>query len=525
MIHYELDLDLLDDVVFSRRTATVGSHETLICVPGAALWGYVCARLYRERPLLADAVAYGNGAHFGDARPLGVDREPSWPVPLCWHVDKTRPDQPSTRNGWVQAEHVTNALHGSLSALGQARAMRDGYVTAHGQHLQPKRRYVLRTAIVGGRAAPAQLFGYESLMAGQGFRARISVIDETLRPEIERCFAEGSVIRIGRSKGSEYGRVRCKLREPHIPPPPTVAAGDSLTLWLLSDACLRDAHGRPLLSPDADALGLAGARLDPSRCFVRHNRYSSFNSHRNCHGVERQCISAGSVLTWIRAGHPFTAQELTALAGGIGEQRESGHGEVAVNPTMLADVRPILQPWAAQTFIAAVAAPVAGAPALPIVTQWADRRAQARRAKAIEDQRVAETLGTLARRLGMARRFRGVAEHLPCGPGRSQWGAFAQICRNASSASDLIPKLFGANGLLKAKNNPDWETGTDSDGTLASWLEAQATGWLADRKTPWLQAQHTLCRLADAAREAELHQWPQLGRTLSQQPADEALAS
>ena len=129
MIHYELDLDLLDDVVFSRRTATVGSHETLICVPGAALWGYVCARLYRERPLLADAVAYGNGAHFGDARPLGVDREPSWPVPLCWHVDKTRPDQPSTRNGWVQAEHVTNALHGSLSALGQARAMRDGYVT------------------------------------------------------------------------------------------------------------------------------------------------------------------------------------------------------------------------------------------------------------------------------------------------------------------------------------------------------------------------------------------------------------
>jgi CRISPR/Cas system CSM-associated protein Csm3 (group 7 of RAMP superfamily) len=70
----------------------------------------------------------------------------------------------------------------------------------------------MRTAIDGktGTAAKSQLYGYESLNAGQSFVGKIEWDDsvaELITPIIN-IFNDGEVLHIGRSKTASYGRVK-----------------------------------------------------------------------------------------------------------------------------------------------------------------------------------------------------------------------------------------------------------------------------------------------------------------------------
>ena len=63
-------------------------------------------------------------------------------------------------------------------------------------------------------------------------------------------------VQLGRGKGVHYGRARVCLSEVPSEPLPATPLDGLLTLWLLSDACLRDAQGLPTLQPDGTSLGL-----------------------------------------------------------------------------------------------------------------------------------------------------------------------------------------------------------------------------------------------------------------------------
>ena len=43
-----LHIELLDDLVFSSRSATSGAHSSLDRIPGSALWGLVASELYGQ---------------------------------------------------------------------------------------------------------------------------------------------------------------------------------------------------------------------------------------------------------------------------------------------------------------------------------------------------------------------------------------------------------------------------------------------------------------------------------------------
>ena len=506
-----LRIELMDSLVFSRRSATEGGHETLDHVPGSALWGCFCQALYGKQHPFADDVAHWGKVWFGNGRPMGPDKSQSWPVPLSWYTDKTRPERPAVVAGRLQPDHVVNAVHGDLSEMGQPRAVRPGYVGEHGHWFAPTRQFRLRTAL----ARPdhpdedSQLYGYQGLTKGQHFGALLAVHDDAIAKEIKTVF-DGQIVRIGRSKSGEYGRTRCHID--HNPAPLPVSPGDNaseLMLWLLSEACLRDEWGQPTLWPEPATLGLPGALLDASRSFVRHRQFVFYNGHRRTHGLAHQALAAGSVLTFSRPGQPFSPEERSRLAAGIGTLRERGFGEVWVNPPILVGAHP------PQPMAEALVPPYRPKPLQPRkgedspLMAWARAQAEERLAAHEAEQRARQALHALAGQLLLARNYNGLRDDEPCGPGRSQWGRFGQICRDAGDANSAIALLFEKpSALIKQTSGaqPDWTLalGDGEDKRLSLWIKQQIEDWAKD--SPWPRLQRALCLWAAVAREADLRQ-------------------
>ncbi|EGJ09046.1 hypothetical protein RBXJA2T_01895 [Rubrivivax benzoatilyticus JA2 = ATCC BAA-35] len=447
---HPVTLTLVDDLVLSERSATTGGHRCLDRIPGSALRGWAAARLYDALGEDAWAVFHSGAVRFGDARPTGPGGQPSWPVPLCWHADKGRPDRPPQVGGAWLAEHLFNLAEAPDPAelarvVAQPRGLRDGYVTADGRCVRPVHRERTMTAIDGdGVVADGQLFSYQSLARDQRFEGYIAIDRTVPRAVAERVLgAFDGTIRIGRSRASGYGRVRAQVGPARTPPATPALAGPTLRLWLLSDAWLRDASGQPTLCPEGELLGLPGARLDLARSFIRTRRVSAWNAHRALPEVERQLLQAGSVITLQRDGG-YVADELQRLAThGIGFGRALGLGEVLVDPPLLRGLHPSFD--AAQAPIrpaepaAAPAAP-AGSPLLAFLAARSRRSSHADAAAGF----VADARRALLRRWSAIRRYQALAPETPMGPGPSQWGAVASAAMRCASVDALRIALLGA---------------------------------------------------------------------------------
>ena len=79
---------LIDDVVLSQRTATVGNHKSLDYIPGSAFLGIVASRLY-ENLTSEDAweLFHTSKVHFCNAYPM-LNNSRSLPMPLSFHSEK-----------------------------------------------------------------------------------------------------------------------------------------------------------------------------------------------------------------------------------------------------------------------------------------------------------------------------------------------------------------------------------------------------------------------------------------------------
>ncbi|WP_119156874.1 type III-B CRISPR module-associated Cmr3 family protein [Caldimonas tepidiphila] len=479
ILEYPLRLELLDDVVFSRRSATAGGHESLDKVPGSALLGWAAAQLYERLGEQAFLVFHSGAVRFRDGLPLSPAGKRCAPVPLAWHENKAAADGGARQDGRWLAERIFNLAAGGqerMPPLSQPRQLRSGYVGGDGACMRPATRYRMMTAIgEAGRAAEGQLFGYESLVRGQRFEARIGFEDsvpEALRRQVLDCF-EGT-IRLGRSRASQYGRVRAELGTPQAAPAPT-AGGERLLLWLMSDAWLRTPEGQPALVPDAEALGLEDARLDRAASFLRTRSYSPWNAHRRRHEIERQVLCAGSVIALERPGG-FTAQELQRLASGIGLGLAQGLGEVRLQSPLLATPQPVFT----AVSVPAEAAPTvpAARPASTLIGFLARRSGAAQRGSSAQDF-VRQALRSLVEELGRIRAFVGCAPETPLGPGRSQWGQLATFARQADSLAALRPLLLDeAHGACR-RGDETWDrlgyqrAGDPARRSLGTWIGEQ----------------------------------------------------
>ena len=467
-----LEIELLEDCVFSARAATEGGHASLDRIPGAALLGAAAARLYDALGTDAFVAFHSGRLRFRDGLPVAPSGVTAFPVPRAWHHPKNAALMDG--GGRFRADRLFNfAIRNGIPEQDgrcvQPKQLRQGYVTEYGEWVRPRRDLRLKTAIEAttGRAAEGQLFGYDALHRGQRFRAWIEAdktVDAALFGRVVGALT-GEVL-LGRSRSAEYGRARITRLEGEPPRPGEPIADDRLCLWLLSDLALADDQGQPTAQPTPRHFGLEGGEILWDRTFLRARRYSPWNAKRGGFDRERLVLEAGGVLT-IALPQGYDREALIErLARGVGLYREAGLGRVWLDPPLLQGEQPVFDsPPEATPADKNPAAPAGH----PLVAWLQD---QGGGWKAAAEEAADDFVEEYIRIIKKARRFGGIRDDAVFGPSRSQWGqvlARARSCRG----NELHAALFeGENAVIKEKGE-GWNIDIDGRRQLANWLRGR----------------------------------------------------
>ena len=482
-----LELNLIDDIVLSAHSATVGAHESLSHIPGATLLGVAAGKLYRDLRPEESFIAFHSGrVRFSNGLPLRGGCRTA-PVPLSFHTEK------STTTPFY------NLAAADMPEGKQPKAVREGFIDASGQVEKPHKTYRMKTAIDAAqrRAAEAQLFGYQALAGGQQFGAVITAdadVDKALFIKIVAALC--GEVRLGRSRSAEYGRVQVVERSKAFTPLPKASVAVKITILAMSDLAVVDAAGEPLLTPTGAALGFGSATVDFAHTFIRTRAYAPYNAKRRTHDLARQVICQGSVITLEGA---FTEADCRALNNGVGIHRESGLGEVLVNLQMLADKKIEAKAKAKE-----VSSHATVSPSKTEFTKWLRTRdVGVTDAMAASLAMARKQFGEFNAHQKSARRYLGLgaAEHV--GPSASQWGVIFNAAKAAVDAKALHLELTKAiDG--KAKNWEDKfaaETGLKSFHTwYFGWHTATGPDVATIREFAKLAMDHAKKRNAPAAR-------------------------
>ena len=467
----DLLLTLRDDLVASASSATEGAHETLDFIPGAMLLGAVAARLYRELPRAQAYDMFHSGRmRFGDGLPVGPDRAPGFPMPLCWHEKKT---EGAVDIGWIVPDRLRNFQHDRFRHGEQPKQMREGHVRLDGCVLTVRKTLRMKTALdpASGRIAEGQLFGYEAICAGQVFRARVAAdadLPEVLWQRLAAVIAGGELV-LGRSRSAEYGRVRVAVDTPPFAGPTTGKTADGrLTLWCLSDLALIDENGQPTLEPSPERLGLGKGKVEWEATFLRFRSYVPWNAYRCAYDVERQVIRRGSVIT-LSLDEPPSVDRLAALAGGTGLWREAGLGWLWANPPLLSTLHPVL----AERTMREEPAAALPRPEHPLI-RWLEAQQGAGKTHRDAEKRARKLAQDLVERYRLARAYAGLAEEIPIGPSPSQWGSVLAKAKEVADSAGLRRSLFDGDGAVCKPKGEGWQDAFCDDAGLRSfhaWLK------------------------------------------------------
>lgn len=444
---FYFSLRLLSNVIVSQSSATAGDHQCLDYIPGGSLLGVAAAAMYsRLSAEQAQQLFHTKAVRFGDALPYN-GTESAWPVPLCWHQVKGEsiyvPDSPEKR---LSAKAIFDPSRVKLDKSRQPKQLREGHITASGKMLQAQKDYELKTAIdaTSGAAAESQLFGYQSLKAGQVFAFALTVDASVPEEQVQQLVQSLSgKIRLGRSRSAQFGQAFIEpLKTPLI-----VASennpGTKLRLWLLSDLALLDEYGKALLQPNAHALGLPeGSEWEVKNSFIRTRSYTPFNAKRRGYDLQRQVIGRGSVLVF-KLPRELDAQEIERLRF-IGQYQTAGLGHVAVNPALLARENPVFTTTAAAAASAARKVEPMTMPANSLLLRALQQKARLTRENGRVEELARSLIGKISQALQSAARWAGLPEdHYLGDVSRSQWGQVrAVVLGKSKNHKELMHELF-----------------------------------------------------------------------------------
>lgn len=440
-------LTTLEPVIISRSSATT-QHQTLDHIPGSALLGAMASKLYPQLSTEDAFTLFHSGeCRFSPAYPVvtGSDNpqhgEIALPTPASWHTPKgDKKDLTNhaarcfARDELTQYQQIRQGFISSARALQYAADIRTG-LTA-------------RTALESEtqRAKEGQLFQYAFIQAEQTFAGWVDCAEPALAALLQKTL-HGEFV-LGRSRNSEFGKVSLSVYQPQAQTQtqtqPTVAHGNELVIWCLSDVACLDAFGQPTLTPSAQDLHpeLCG-ELDPTRTFIRSHRVRRFNRARGGLNSEQLLIAAGSVLTYQLQNTPTvqTLQDLTEQ--GCGFAREQGLGWIMINPAWADQATPgtgaseLFTPFAVtlpqQTALHET--PTNHATSSPLLA-WVQSK-QAKQTRTIERKLRCQAMHHhIADAYQSLRRYHRTPPAYQAGPSSSQWRRLADLAR--SSHADLV---------------------------------------------------------------------------------------
>ena len=428
------EITLIDRVVLSADAATAGGHRSLSYIPGSAVLGAFAGLAYPAwAGTLEGFTAFHSGRlRFGDAMPVGRNGL-AWPVPLSMHRETAGG---GTRHRW------TNLASPASVPFADAdwEQVREGFVDAQHAYLQPTLTRSQRTAVAQetGRAKRRALFEYQALERGQRFAAPIWVERgaEPVWDALRQLAGERRLLRLGRSRGSEFGRA--ELNEISAPPALPAAAVDMtadapIIFWALGDLAITDAHGLPTLLPEPAAFGLPrGARFAPEFSFLAPASTWPQNLAFGGRMPQRALLRAGSVIAFHPA--PGEARMMPGVRH-IGLHQAAGLGCVMCDADLLhrleirvREIKPMAIEPASQE-----ASPEENA-FVAWVQQRGGRQAATDRSAIDGEVHSLERMQEIARAQGQA------------APGSTQWGVVRMLAEQNRNAAALMTVLFGEQG-------------------------------------------------------------------------------
>ncbi|TAJ42795.1 MAG: hypothetical protein EPO55_00775 [Reyranella sp.] len=469
-----------EDAVFSASATTEGGHVSLRHVPGAALLGWVASRLYADLGARAWDAFHSGAMRFGNAYPLTVTGEASWPIPNCLRHPKADEPVVAEADGMHRLNPETiNERHAGVAerAGRQFEAFRDGsfFIAASGAVARPLAGRRLKTAIEAGtrRAAAAQLFGYEHLRGGTVFAALLEGdADAPFDPVVQ--VLKGARLTLGRSRRAEYGgRFACGIEE--VPggwlPASSPVPSYQLVLWLLSDLAAVDRQtGAPTLEPGPADLGLGEGCLVKQKSFIQSRVYAPWNGKLRCRDSDRPVIRAGSILAFDLK----TALDPAEVAKRrLGLHIEQGLGMVAANPPLLDAARPVFAEAAAtRPRVPSIAVSNPAPDYDRDLIAWISARAADRAAEAGAGALATTWIRELETFENAVLRQGGSL------PSRAQWGRVRGAAEQARDMRSLGATLFdGANAICR-EGDPAWASGVigpDQFQSVRQWLRSRIT--------------------------------------------------
>src|SRR5690606_9135887 len=108
----------------------------------------------------------------------------------------------------LNAQALFDPSRKSVQQGKQPKQLRSGYVTASGHYFSVAKDYELKTAIDAqtGSAAESQLFGYQSIQAGQRFIFTLTLaqgLDADLSHKLQEALTGD--VKLGRSRTAQFG--------------------------------------------------------------------------------------------------------------------------------------------------------------------------------------------------------------------------------------------------------------------------------------------------------------------------------
>jgi len=442
---------LLENVVINQRAATVGGHSSLDYLPGATLLGACASGLYKKLSKEeAYTVFYSGKVRFGNALPLSATNRLSYPMPLCWHEQKT--GKKAIQNNQLLPDNVLNYQIEQFAAKIQPVQLRTGYIAIDGSVTKPQTEFKMKTAIDAktGRASTGQLFGYSSIFKGMTFGFKLEA-DEDVPAELFAKVVNNlkGNLALGRSRSAEYGNVKITATDWKEDKTSSNDKTQELTIWLLADLALLDANGQPTLLPTTQHFGLPKGKLNLDKSFIRSRRYAPFNGHYRRRELERNVLSMGSILHF-SLNEPTQAKTVQAS---VGLYRQAGLGQIWINPDLLKTSKPEFAPRHSSI---KKKVPNPEIPDLPLAKWLVNKVGQSSQNQEIEKQ-AKDWLKTLNRLYHSARLLSGNPKGVRIGPSPTQWGRVLELTKTPNiSKATIRQQLFEGERAICKDSDSEW---------------------------------------------------------------------
>ncbi len=471
-------LTTLDPIILSQTTATTNNHQGLDFIPGSSILGMVAAQVYSQIPPDQSWHLFHSGlVQFGPAY-ISENGDLALPLPASWHFPKgeevfslSQSEGSDEQGQRLQSCVENHALEGGRSASIQFKQCRSGYITSNGVKGEVKQGRTTKTALnrLTGAVMESQLFSYTYIEKNQTFIGWVEC-DAPEHYDLLKNALEG-VRRIGRSRGSEFGRVKISLLSEQIEP--QVIQANQLTLWCLSDCQCLDRNGLPTLTPAlSELLASSGinydgySALNGNLSFIRSHTTTLFNQKRAGFDSEQRLITKGSVLVYDNVDLSVTQLE-QLNAKGVGINRQQGLGWVSVNPSWSFErtLSPVdlFDQYKFELFDKPTASVAAATEKTSQLIAWVCQLAGKQRADQNIDLSVKQDLSDLYLAYKTARHYNRIIHAYQAGPSSNQWRRVSELFRYAEG--DWFDALFvGENAICKADNDPlgwglSWDNG------------------------------------------------------------------